>query len=69
MRKTKKAFEEHLNKVHGVTHERWGNGRYGALKRPYGTYLRNQDPEKFNIEYDDWLDSHANNDTDDTSTT
>lgn len=55
---TKKEFEEHLNTtIHGVSHERWGNGRYGATKRPYGTYLRNQDPEKFNAEYDAWLDS------------
>jgi hypothetical protein len=53
-RLTKKAYEEFLNERDGVTQERWGNGNYGARTRPYGTYLRRQDPEMFNIEYDKW---------------
>ncbi|OAT70942.1 hypothetical protein AWB85_06625 [Mycobacteroides immunogenum] len=52
---TKKAFEEAMNRAYGVTTCKWGNGRYGASKRPYGTYLRNQDPEKFNMDYEHWL--------------
>lgn len=54
-RPTKKAFEEHLNELYGVDTQRWGNGRHGVQTRPYGTYLRNQDPEMFNAEYDKWL--------------
>lgn len=54
---TKKAYEEFLNERDGVDLQRWGNGRHGASKRPYGTYLRNQDPEKFNIEYDEWREA------------
>lgn len=54
MKLTKKAFEEHLNELYGVDTQRWGTGRYGASSRPYGTYFRNADPEKFNIEYEDW---------------
>lgn len=56
---TKKAYEQYLNELHGVTTERWGNGRYGATSRPYGTYLRNQDPEMFNAEYDKWLSEQS----------
>lgn len=52
---TKKAFEEAMNKAYGVNTDRWGNGQYGASKRPYGTYLRNQDREKFDIDYENWL--------------
>jgi len=51
---TKKAYEEFLNERDGVDLQRWGNGRHGANSRPYGTYLRNQDPEMFNFEYDKW---------------
>lgn len=59
MRLTKKAFEDHNNGLHGVTPDRSGNGRYGASSRPYGTYLCHQDPEKFNIEYEDWREKQS----------
>jgi len=52
---TKKAYEELLNDRYGVDLQRWGDGHYGASTRPYGTYLRNQDPDMFNMEYEQWL--------------
>lgn len=52
---TKKAFEEYLNQKYGVDTQKWGNGNYAARVKPYGTYLRSQDKEMFNIQYEEWL--------------
>lgn len=54
---TKKQFEELLNEKYGVDLQKWGNGNYAARKRPYGTYLRSQDPEQFNIWYNKYLET------------
>ena len=50
MQKTKKAFEELLNKE-----PKWKNSQYGNRKRKYGTYLRNQDKILFEIYYKNWI--------------
>lgn len=56
---TKKEYEELLNKAYGVDLQKWGNGKHGAAKRPYGTYLRSQDREKFNLDYAEYLKTGA----------
>ncbi len=60
MRITKKQFEEHLNQpnLNGVTGGGWNN-RSGARSRPYGTWLRNQDREKFNVDFEEWRKQKA----------
>jgi NADH:ubiquinone oxidoreductase subunit len=50
---TKKAFREHLNKVHENTPNH-RNGAYRQRTRPYGDYLYAQDRDKFNVEYEEW---------------
>jgi len=52
---TKAAFERLMNERYGIDTRKWGNGRYAARKRPYGTYLRRQDPAKFQVEYERFL--------------
>lgn len=46
-----------LNEKYGVDLQKWGNGNYAAQTRPYGTYLRNQDREKFNVCYAEYLET------------
>lgn len=54
---TKAEFERRLNEVHGVSYDRKGTaGQYGARIRPYGTYLRRQDPGMFDWDYQAWLE-------------
>jgi hypothetical protein len=56
MKKTKKEFERLMNEHFGVDRSRHGwTARWGAISRPYGTYLRASDREKFNIYYEEWL--------------
>jgi hypothetical protein len=53
---TKAQFEKLLNETYGV--EAVGQGTKGNLKarvRPYGTYLRSQDREMFDAQYDIWV--------------
>lgn len=50
MKKTKKIFEELLNKE-----PKWKNNQYGNRTRKYGTYLRNQDKILFEFYYKDWI--------------
>ncbi len=52
---TKKAFREHLNKVHPLPLHR--NGPYHQRTRAYGDYLYAQDKERFDIEYKEWRDA------------
>lgn len=55
-----KRFREHLNaeeaKFPTPKHQ---HGRYQQRKRKYGDYLYAQDREKFMVEMEEWLKSHA----------
>ncbi len=60
MQLTKKAFQEHLNqedrKAKALGNGLWKNGsRRGQRVRLYGDYLRQADPEMFEIEYEQWV--------------
>jgi hypothetical protein len=37
------------------------NGRYQQQKRLYGDYLYHQDREKFDVDYQEWLDQQEKN--------
>lgn len=50
---TKKAFQDELND--GDYKHSHANNRYANRKRKYGDYLRAQDPEKFNADYQEWI--------------
>lgn len=54
---TKKAFEQLLNEKYGFDGQKWGNGRYQARKRPYGTYLRGFDKETFDRWYNEYCET------------
>jgi len=55
---TKKAFREFLNREsEGQPKHR--HFRYQQRTRPYGDYLYAQDREKFNFDYQQWLESQS----------
>lgn len=53
---TKKAFRDHLNRLHADTPNHRHN-RYQQRTRPYGDYLYAQDRDKFNVEFTEWAAS------------
>ncbi len=52
--RTKKAFREWLNKEYADSSPHRHN-RFHQRTRGYGDYLYNQDRDKFNVEYAEWL--------------
>lgn len=54
MKKTKKAFREHLNTLYADS-KKHEHLRFHQRTRGYGDYLYFQDREKFNVEYAEWL--------------
>jgi len=56
-RLSRKAFREELN--HSGYQHSHANNRFGNRKRPYGDYLYAQDCEKFEVDYQEWLDRNT----------
>ncbi len=59
MKPTKRQFEEHLNQKFSSDSTGWNN-RSGSRNRPYGTWLRSADKERFNVEFAEWVEEQFN---------